>query len=180
MRQLLRSPTFWILVAVILGGTFVRLFKLGNCWLWIDEITVTWAARTTRSPWGIVEFIYENCFRQGETGERPLTFRVYRHFSAFSDLSAATLVEEGLLDLSYFDDGVQDGQWYYGVVGVDAAGNISPISNLMAVVYDSTPPSFTLGFSRVPPVGVGSLGVALTVSEPLISTPTLMVTPPTQ
>jgi len=129
--------------------------------------------RETSRPGVGVEFEW----RYAESGERPISFRIYRHPTEFSDTSVATLVAEDITELSYFDSSAEEGYWYYGVVGVDAADNVSELSNLVAGTHDSTLPSFTVSFAQVSPVGTGTLGVTLVVSEPLRGTPTLTITP---
>ncbi|MEJ2047972.1 MAG: hypothetical protein P8X92_08910, partial [Dehalococcoidia bacterium] len=116
-------------------------------------------------------------WKYADTGEMPVIFRVYRHTEAFSDPSLATLVAENLIKLSYYDTEVGDGLWYYGIVSVDGAGNVSVLSNLMVATYDSLAPSFNLNFDKVSPVGPGPVNVTLSLSEPLIGTPALTMTP---
>ena len=84
---------------------------------------------------------------------------------------------EDVTKLSYFDAGVEEGLWYYGILGSDAAGNASALSNLINGAYDNTPPSFTVSFEQPLPVGTGALALTLGVSEPLSGTPALTITP---
>ncbi|MBW2108670.1 MAG: hypothetical protein JRI36_08410, partial [Deltaproteobacteria bacterium] len=116
-------------------------------------------------------------WRYAETGEKPSAFALYRHPAPFSDPSTATLVAENIFQLEYFDSSVTEGQWYYGVVGIDAAGNASGLSNVIGGLYDNTPPAFSVSFNHVPPVGTGALTVTLVASEPLSNTPTLTISP---
>jgi fibronectin type 3 domain-containing protein len=116
-------------------------------------------------------------WKYAEIGERPASFRVYRNDSLFSDVAQATLVEDDYLSLTYMDSQVPDGTFYYAVLGVDEAGNISPLSNVVVIDYDSTSPSFGIVYDKIPPFGVGPVNITLTTTEKLFNTPTLTITP---
>ncbi|MCP3868347.1 MAG: DUF1565 domain-containing protein, partial [Gammaproteobacteria bacterium] len=109
-------------------------------------------------------------------GEQAVSFRVYRHTAAFQDVAQATLVGDGLDQLDFSDTSVSDGIYFYGVIGLDGAGNPSPLSNLETVTYDGTRPSFSVTFDAPMPVGTGGLGIMLNSSEPLTGTPSLIIT----
>ncbi len=116
-------------------------------------------------------------WKYSETGEEPAYYKIYRSESYFSDPSEAILVKDGVERLSYADRPDHDGTFYYGVVSVDAAGHESPLSNVVVVPYDTTAPSFTISYSKTPPVGVGDLDITLECSEKLQELPTLTVVP---
>ncbi|RLC32219.1 MAG: hypothetical protein DRH37_01180, partial [Deltaproteobacteria bacterium] len=112
-----------------------------------------------------------------ETGEHPTIFRIYRHASPFIDTAQATLLADNISLLRYTDTSIPEGTYYYGLVGVDDAGNTSPLSNLVHIVYDSTKPSFTVSYGKTPPVGTGPLDITLTTDEALAAAPSLVITP---
>ncbi|NOY46220.1 MAG: hypothetical protein GXP50_12340, partial [Deltaproteobacteria bacterium] len=116
-------------------------------------------------------------WKWAETGEVPDRYRIYRSGSPFADPVSATLVADAVRATDYLDENTPDGTWYYGVVAVDAAGNAGPVSNLIPVAYDGTPPAFAVSYDPEPPVGVGILGITLTTSEPLRGLPSLVIRP---
>jgi hypothetical protein len=110
-------------------------------------------------------------------GETPSFYRLYRSSAPFTDPTAATLIGNNIKTLTYTDRQATDGILFYGIVGVDEAGNVSPLSNVLTVLYDGTVPSFTVSYSALPPAGTGTLGITLSVSEPLVASPTLTIRP---
>ncbi|MCK4788424.1 MAG: hypothetical protein KAV87_32085, partial [Desulfobacteraceae bacterium] len=116
-------------------------------------------------------------WKYAEIGERPASFRVYRNDSLFSDVAQAALIEDDYLSLTYMDTQAPDGTLYYAVLGVDEVGNISPLSNVVVIDYDSTSPSFGITYDKIPPFGVGPVNITLTTTEKLFNTPTLTITP---
>ncbi len=116
-------------------------------------------------------------WKWAETGEVPDSYRIYRSGSPFTDPAAAVLVADAVRATDYLDENTPDGSWYYGVVAVDAAGNAGPVSNLLPIAYDGTPPAFAVSYDPEPPVGVGIVGITLTSSEPLRGIPSLVLRP---
>ena len=115
-------------------------------------------------------------------GERPTGYEVYRSTEDFTDPGQATLVVARDVDperpeLAYGDFGLADGTYFYGVVGLDSAGNPSGLSNVMFATLDSTPPSFTVAYAVGQPAGVGMLDVTLVSDEPTVDEPTLTIRP---
>jgi hypothetical protein len=108
------------------------------------------------------------------SGEVPASYDVYRSTGPFSSTASATRVVQGVTTTNAVDTGVTDGTYYYSVVAVDAAGNDSVLSNQLVVNYDATPPAFSVSYDSASPVGVQTLGVTLTVTEPLMTTPSLI------
>ncbi|MFQ5558390.1 MAG: Ig-like domain-containing protein, partial [Acidimicrobiales bacterium] len=111
------------------------------------------------------------------TGEQPVSYEVHRSPVPFSTASPATLVIEGLKQFSHGDLGLADGLYYYGIVGVDLAGNSSALSNVLSVEFDGTPPSFAISYGTGAPVPPGPLPITLTTNEALVSTPSLTIRP---
>ena len=78
---------------------------------------------------------------------------------------------------TYVDTPTTDGTYYYGVVGIDSAGNLSPLSNVISIIYDRSNPDLTIHYDRNSPVGTGLLNITLVSNEPLLQTPSLTLTP---
>jgi len=116
-------------------------------------------------------------WQYAEEGEMPSSFRVYRHDSFFTDSGEATLISDDYRALRYVDTEVSDGTRYYGVVGLDEAGNVSALSNVMEVEYDGTSPSFGISYDRASPIGVCDVGITVLCSEKLYTIPALTITP---
>lgn len=106
-------------------------------------------------------------------GERPTRFQVYWHTNNFNSSSQASGLSPILDAAGYTISGLADGKYYIGVVGLDAAGNRSALSDRVSYFYDSTRPSFVISYDRQSPVGMGALTVRLASSEPLAFMPTL-------
>jgi choice-of-anchor C domain-containing protein len=116
-------------------------------------------------------------WRKPDAGETPTSYDVYRAASPFASPAEATRVAHDVAATSTVDQTVADGTYHYAVVAVDAAGTPSVLSNQLVVVYDATPPAFSISYATPSPAGVGTLGVTLTVSEPLVLAPSLVFTP---
>jgi len=108
-------------------------------------------------------------------GETPHFYRLYRSNVAFTDPAGAGLIGDNLTEYGFTDDQVADGVHFYGVVGVDEAGNVSALSDVASVSYDGTPPGFTINYRGGPPFGVGTLEIMLSVNEPLVVPPSLTI-----
>jgi hypothetical protein len=111
------------------------------------------------------------------SGEIPVAFRVYWHDQPFSSAAEAT-GSSGLLSNTHaLLTKLGDGLYHFAVVGYDAAGNASALSNLRSFQVDLTPPSFTIAYNQAMPVGPGTLGITVTASEALESAPLLLMRP---
>ncbi|MCF7708994.1 MAG: Ig-like domain-containing protein [Verrucomicrobia bacterium] len=110
-------------------------------------------------------------------GERPSRFQVFWHSAPFATTDEASGNTIVLDDAFYSLRGIADGTYYFGVVGIDAAGNRSQLSNLVSYDHDSSAPTLTVGFNKTMPAGKGPLRVTLTSSEALADNPSFTVTP---
>ena len=111
------------------------------------------------------------------TGEVPTKVDIYRASASFAATTQATRVATGVTSRSWTHTSVSDGIWYYGVVGLDSAGNASPLSNVLSVLMDGSAPSLTVAFTPDGAVGPGVLNVGLVSNEPLVGTPDLTFRP---
>ena len=111
------------------------------------------------------------------TGERAVKYRVVWNATTFTDPAQASGQGIVVNGLSYTPTGIAPGTYYFGVVGYDDAGNASQLSNLVLYDYDPLSPSFSIAFDHAAPVGVGSLGITVTSSEPLADVPSLTLRP---
>lgn len=112
-------------------------------------------------------------WRYQPDGKRAATFRLLWDEEPFSAAEEASGQAEAGFAMDYTVDGLPTGIYFFAVVGVDNAGNMSPISNLREVDYDTSPPAFTISYSHASPVGPGTLTISLTADEPLAATPML-------
>lgn len=111
-------------------------------------------------------------------GERPQKFRVFWHNAPFTDAAQASGQSALLETQTHTLTDAPDGDTWIAVVGYDAAGNASALSNVIAYTLDRTPPSFDISYNgRAMPVGPGPLEIVLTASEPLAATPLLTIRP---
>lgn len=110
-------------------------------------------------------------------GERPTFFRVYWHSNSFSVPAQASRQSGLLTAMNHRPAGLTPGTYYFAVVGYDAAGNASPLSNIVPFNYDPIPPSFNVSFSKVSPAGLGLLKVTVVASEALVDVPSLTLLP---
>jgi len=78
---------------------------------------------------------------------------------------------------AYLDATPPEGTLYYTVVGVDGVGNLSEFSNIESATYDETPPSFEVVYDLNPPFGVETIDFTLTVDEPLLAGPAIVIAP---
>jgi hypothetical protein len=111
------------------------------------------------------------------TGEEATSFQVFWHDAPFASTAEASATGTVVYSLNYVLDGLANGTYYFGVVGYDGAGNASDLSNVVSADYDTTPPSFTIGYNQSSPVGPGSLGIVLMSDEPLSGAPDLLILP---
>ena len=125
----------------------------------------------------LVRFGIEVVWSNPPEGKQAGRFRVLWHDEPFSSASEASGQGDLVEEFDYRITGIPDGDYYVAVVGVDAAGNVSELSDLLEVTYDSTPPAFTVAYDSPIPVGPGDLAITLTVSETLRSTPSLTIQP---
>lgn len=110
-------------------------------------------------------------------GERPTFFRVYWHSNSFSTPAQASRQSGLLTTMSHRPAGLTPGSYYFAVVGYDAAGNASPLSNVVPFNYDPIPPAFNVSFSKVSPAGTGLLKITVVASESLVDVPSLTLLP---
>ncbi|VGO16047.1 hypothetical protein PDESU_04637 [Pontiella desulfatans] len=111
------------------------------------------------------------------TGEKATSFQVFWHDAPFASVAEASATGTVVYGMNYPVDGLADGTYYFGVVGYDGAGNAGDLSNVVSVEYDTTPPSFTIGYDQSSPVGPGALGIVLSSDEPLSGAPDLLILP---
>jgi hypothetical protein len=111
------------------------------------------------------------------SGKQPSTFQLFWATSPFTTTNQATGHSVLLSTFSDVLQGLVTGTNYFGVVGFDAAGNPSPLSSLVASLYDPTPPALSIAFASSSPVGVGTVGITLTSSKALAATPSLTLQP---
>ncbi len=116
-------------------------------------------------------------WRYAPEGERAARFRLLWHTSVFATPGEAT-GQSPLLDRMMFTvPGIPNGAYFFAVVGYDAAGNVSPLSNLVPFTFDGTGPAFQASFNKPSPVGVGDLVITLAANEALAATPDLVIRP---
>ncbi len=110
-------------------------------------------------------------------GKPSVSFVLFWAASPFTSTNQATGSSSPLT--TYYDilKGLPSGTYYFGVVGYDAAGNASPLSALVSVAYDATPPALTVAFGSPSPVGPSALTVTLQSSKALAVLPTLTIQP---
>ncbi|MDF7800708.1 FG-GAP-like repeat-containing protein [Pontiellaceae bacterium B1224] len=111
------------------------------------------------------------------SGEAPTSFKVYWDTQPFALASEAAYTGSVVNATEYHILDLADGHYYFGVLGYDGAGNPSLLSNLVEGDYDTSPPSFTIGYNKSSPVGPGPVGIVLTSDEPLSGLPDLLVQP---
>ncbi len=111
------------------------------------------------------------------SGKEASTFVVFWGTNAFSTTNQALGHSLPVMPLAYVVQGLNNGTYYFGVVGFDAAGNPSPLSGLVSLNYSATPPAFNISYGSSFPVGPGALGMTLIASEALSATPSLTIQP---
>lgn len=108
-----------------------------------------------------------------DPNEMPAKYRLYRSTSSFSAPSPALLINGTITATTTADAPAPDGTHYYGVTALDGAGNESPLSAVVSVQSDSTPPTAAVQFTPASPVGPGTVAVSLLLSEALSAPPYL-------
>jgi len=111
------------------------------------------------------------------SGESPTRFRIFWHTASFTTPAEATGQTDLLPNTEATLTTVPDGLRYFGVVGYDAAGNASALSNVRSFTVDRTAPTFSVSFDQAMPVGPGTLVVTITASEALDGAPLLLMRP---
>ena len=125
---------------------------------------------------------------QAPLNETPSGYNIYRANSAFSDIASAQKLNSSnsLITGFTFDDVPSpDGTYYYGLIDIDSAGNPSALSQVVEGISDSVPPEVTsLTITPHGPVdqpsgrtGPGQVDIAIVVSEELLTTPFMSITP---
>ncbi len=113
-------------------------------------------------------------------------YNLYRGTSDFAAPAQASKINGGLIAGTTFENlPPEDGDYVYRASTIDWAGNESELSNAVSVVIDRTAPraasiQFTPGGAFDPSsgrMGPGLVSLRLTVSEPLLTTPFLSITP---
>ncbi|HEB85795.1 MAG TPA: hypothetical protein ENI68_02095, partial [Gammaproteobacteria bacterium] len=117
---------------------------------------------------------------------RVVSYALYRSGISFADITQATPVNSAPLMINRFDDlPSADGDYYYRVVAVNDVDTPSLPSNEVIGTADSVAPRateiaytpsgvFDVATGRMAP---GRVDVSVTVSEPLLTTPFLSITP---
>jgi methionine-rich copper-binding protein CopC len=111
------------------------------------------------------------------TGKHAGTFQV---FWSKTPITSAGQAIGNTLVLPYMNttlQGLASGNYYFYVIGFDALGNQSPLSDQVQFFYDAVPPSFNVAFDKASPVSVGPLHVTIIASKPINGAPTLTVQP---
>jgi hypothetical protein len=111
------------------------------------------------------------------SGKLPTSFELFWNPTPFTEPSQAA--NHSIMLNSTLDTvaGLPNGTEYFGVVGYDAVGNPSPLSGLVSLAVQTTPPSFTIAYGQPSPVGAGPLSIVLTSSEALAGLPSLTMKP---
>jgi RHS repeat-associated protein len=113
-------------------------------------------------------------------------YNLYRATAVFSSTGEATKVNTSLITRTSFDDlPPANGTYYYAVSTVDQANLESPLSNIASAISDRTAPRAVsieyMPSGRYDPeplrIAQGLVNIHLIVSEPLLSTPFLSMTP---
>ena len=121
-----------------------------------------------------------------QSGSAGAVYYVYRSTLPFDQLGQATIVNDNPIEASQFTDLTpSDQRYYYRVVAESEAGNSSAPSEMVDAVSDRVPPSATeilySSDGAFDPedgrYGPGQVSVDVNVSEPLLTTPFLSVTP---
>ena len=113
----------------------------------------------------------------GLTGERLVSAKVFWAATSFNDVADALASSELTNDTSYAFEGQANGIYFFRVVGYDAAGNASVLSNEVSRNFDDTAPVLSIFYDRTMPIGSGDLKITLTANEPLKASPTLTIQP---
>ena len=116
-------------------------------------------------------------------GETPSSYRVYRSTDdsllvAGSTVSPSLLIANGVTQLQYDDQPAADDLYFYGVTALDAAGNESPLSDVVYALTDRVPPTAQVLFTTAQPVSSGIYQPSFVLSEVLEAPPLFTFTPP--
>ena len=120
------------------------------------------------------------------TGTLVKGYNLYRATAVFSSTNEATKVNTSLITKTSFDDfPPADGTYYYGATTVDQTNMESPLSNIASAISDRIPPRavsieyMPAGHYDPSPLRIaqGLVNIRLRVSEPLLTTPFLSMTP---
>ncbi|WP_210425237.1 Ig-like domain-containing protein [Spongiibacter thalassae] len=113
-------------------------------------------------------------------------YNLYRHNADFDAVEHATRINsQPLTQASYSDLPPSDGRWVYRVVAVNDIGTVSAPSAQVSALADATAPTAVAidytPYGNVDPatgrIATGAVDVHVTVSEPLLTTPFLSITP---
>ncbi|VAW37904.1 hypothetical protein MNBD_GAMMA01-1029, partial [hydrothermal vent metagenome] len=112
-------------------------------------------------------------------------YNIYRSTSEFVDISAASRLNTQLVSTANFDDlAIPDGQYFYRVTGVSQTSIEGGTSNQISAISDSTPPQASIiytpqgQYDAVNNIfGAGRVDIELTLSEELLTTPYLSMSP---
>jgi len=153
-------------------------------------VTVTRDSTLPESPRNLsAELLSGGTVRLSWRSPSDAAIRGYNLYRATSDFAApvqASKINGGLLAGTTFENfPPEDGDYVYRASTVDWAGNESELSNAASVVIDRTAPravsiQFTPGGPFDPSsgrMGPGLVNLRLTVTEPLLTTPFLTITP---
>ncbi len=123
---------------------------------------------------------------QRPTDDLPAGYNLYRADNPFAAISEAVKVNTGLITGTSFDDlPLEDGIYYYRVTSMSAVDNESGLSDMVSAESDSTAPA-ALSIQYTPHgnydpqtqrMAPGTVDILLTVSEALMTTPFLSITP---
>jgi hypothetical protein len=130
---------------------------------------------------GVIRISWSAVTQAGVNG-----YDVYRSSTAFDSTASASKLNAAPISATQLDDlPPADGRYFYRVLSRNAANTLSAPSTLVDAVSDRTPPralsiqyapqgNHTLDPLRIAP---GNVQVELEVSEPLLTTPFLTITP---
>ena len=130
---------------------------------------------------GVIRLSWQQPFAGAVKG-----YIVYRSTTSFASASGATRLNSSpITGTSYDNLPSEDGLYYYRVAAVNLAGTEGSLSNLASATSDRTPPkavsiAYATHGASDPVTGAmaqGMVDVVLHVSEPLLLTPFLNITP---
>ncbi|KPV40174.1 hypothetical protein AN478_08555 [Thiohalorhabdus denitrificans] len=152
-------------------------------------VTVTLDSSIPDAPTGLGLEVRE----QGElrlswdeaSDDRVAGYNIYRAGEAFDSLAQAQRLNVDLLTgTGYTDLPAEEGTYYYRVTAVNDLGTESEVSAAVDGVSDATPPTAAIEYrpqgaydAETGRFGTGLVEVDLTVSEPLLATPFLSISP---
>jgi RHS repeat-associated protein len=106
-------------------------------------------------------------------------YAVFRANQTFESVDEAVHVNDQAATTTAFDDlPPTDGTWYYRIMAVNALGTRSPLSAEVSAISDRAAPRARIGLQSTGPrlgdrLATGTVSVALSVSERLVSVPFL-------